>query len=205
MSASSSCVSVGSLGSSNAHQLEKFSPRLNNLSPSQTEALEDILRGLLGASDARSKSVWLEGAGLTITPDLLENDFFKIILKKLKNQRMEIERLRNEMSKLERLLKNNPAAFLRALYVKRLKDNQKMKMKEEKRYKLSQKEFIRIANKKCRYCNITLLNLKDRDNKAILYKCDSCRKVLYHSKECQIADWPRHREDCVKRIKEAKS
>ena len=39
-------------------------------------------------------------------------------------------------------------------------------------------------------------NCGERDNR--LKKCDRCRSVAYCSRECQVADWPKHRVVCGK-------
>ena len=45
---------------------------------------------------------------------------------------------------------------------------------------------------RCQNCDKTGKRKKDK-----LSKCGSCHAVTYCSKECQVEDWPRHKDNCV--------
>ena len=45
---------------------------------------------------------------------------------------------------------------------------------------------------RCHKCDKTGKRKKDK-----LSKCARCHAVTYCSRECQVEDWPRHKENCV--------
>ena len=43
----------------------------------------------------------------------------------------------------------------------------------------------------CDYCKKEIM-------KKVLYQCNRCKKQIYCNRECQLADWPKHRFHCSK-------
>lgn len=68
-------------------------------------------------------------------------------------------------------------------------DYKKKYIKYKKKYIDLENSIIQkyhIGGGKCAYCH----------KEGTIYNCTTCELIAYCSKECQKADWPRHKEDC---------
>ena len=53
------------------------------------------------------------------------------------------------------------------------------------------------AEPACAICHKVEVAVGPVENRVTLQKCGQCRQVLYCSRDCQRAHWPRHKSDCA--------
>lgn len=85
------------------------------------------------------------------------------------------------------------------VYEQRARDDESNKLANELSRKI-QTQSLLGASIRCAGCGYP--DGKDKDELRELMRCSGCRLVLFCSKECQRAVWPRHKEECRQKMEE---